>query len=379
MKIFPSSQIKLWDAVTIDAQNISSHELMERAAHACLTWVQHNYSIKKPFYIFCGNGNNGGDGLALTRLLIEENYDAKAVLLNSGGPYSNDAAINLKLLQQYAPQNILHWDESAWHDLSNDAIIVDAIFGTGLNRGLSGAVAGQVQALNKLSNTKISIDIASGLFTDMLCGADDIVFTANYTLSFQTYKRSFLHLESAKFVGKVEVLNIGLSKDFEAQAPTNFYTTDESHIHSIYRPRNPFSHKGTFGTAILVGGSYGKIGAIALSAKAALRSGAGKVFVQAPECGYNILQTFTAEAMFENAGKDFIEKINIVQDAVIGLGPGFGTNDVSVKAIEAFLNNYKRPLVIDADALNIISQNKEKLFSLIPENAVITPHPKEFE
>ena len=302
MKIFSSTQIRTWDAASIAEQNISSLELMERAVHACLQWVEQNFSNQKLFYIFCGNGNNGGDGLALTRLLIQNAYHTKAVLLNPHQAFSNDATANLKLLKEIAPQNIQDWENVDWTAISEDAIIIDAIFGTGLNRALEGEIARQIQSLNKLPNTKISIDIPSGLFTDKLSNADDTVFSADYTLSFQTYKRSFLHSESAKFTGKIEVLNIGLSKAFEEKTLTDFYTTDKKQIRSIYRLRKPFSHKGSFGTAVLVGGSYGKIGAIALSAKAALRAGAGKVFAQAPECGYQTLQTFVSEAMFECAG-----------------------------------------------------------------------------
>lgn len=379
MKIFSSAQIKEWDAATIREQDISSHELMERAAHACLTWIRNNFSEERAVYIFCGNGNNGGDGLALTRLLIEEAYNAKAVLLNPEKAFSPDAAANLKLLQEYSPQSILSWNDVDWNNITHDAIVVDAIFGTGLNRSLDGNIAAQIQSLNKLSNAKISIDIPSGLYADKLPGTDDTCFSANFTLSFGTYKRSLLHPEAARFAGSIAMLAIGLSKVFEERTAINLYATGIDNIRALYEPRNPFSHKGTFGTAVLAGGSYGKIGAIALSAKAALRAGAGKVFVQAPECGYNVLQTFVPEAMFESAGKNFVEKLQIDEGAVIGLGPGFGTDDDSAKAIEVFLRSYKDPLVIDADALNIIAQNKEKLFPLIPENTIITPHPKEFE
>ena len=379
MKIFSSAQIKLWDAATVAEQNISSLDLMERAVHACFEWIKAHFSSEQSFYIFCGNGNNGGDGLALTGLLIDEAYSAKAVLLHPEKSFSDDAAANLKRLRDYAPGNIVSYQNLDWTSVPKEAIIIDAVFGTGLNRALDGEIAAQIQALNQLSNTKISIDIPSGLFTDMLQNADDTVFSADYTLSFQTYKRSFLHSEAAKFCGQIEILDIGLSKNFEEKTPTNFYTTCLSNARAIYVSRNPFSHKGTFGTAILVGGSYGKIGAIALAAKAALRAGAGKVFVQAPECGYNPLQTCVPEAMYECAGKFFVEKINIEENAVFGLGPGFGTNEISANALEIFLRNYKNPLVIDADALNIIAQNKEKLLPLIPANSIITPHPKEFE
>lgn len=379
MKIFSSTQIKEWDAATIGEQDISSRELMERAAHACLNWFRNNFSKERAVYIFCGNGNNAGDGLALARLLIEEAYHAKAVLLNPGKAFSPDASANLKLLREYCPQSVLDWSDVDWKRISGDAIIVDAIFGTGLNRALDGAIAQQIRSLNKLFNTKISIDIPSGVSADSLANADDTCFSADFTLSFQTFKRSCLHLESARFAGRIEILNIGLSKAFEQRSLTHFYATGIDDICALYKPRDPFSHKGTFGTAILVGGSYGKIGAIALSARAALRAGAGKVFIQAPECGYNILQGFVPEAMFESAGKDFIERITTDKDTTIGLGPGFGTNDISVKAIGEFLKNHEKPLVIDADALNIIALNKEKLLPLVPKNSIITPHPKEFE
>lgn len=380
MKVFSANQIKEWDKFTVAEQDISSHELMERAAHACFSWLEQKYSSKNHFYIFCGNGNNGGDGLALARLLIEESYNAVAVLLNPEKVFSDDAQINLDLLKRYAPQNIIAWDNNfSPDDILSHGIIIDAVFGTGLNRILDGDVAAKIQLLNGLSNIKISIDIPSGIFADTLVNTYDICFSADYTLSFQGYKRSFLHPESAGFAGQIVLLDIGLSSLFESEKETDFYITDEKDILTKYKKRNPFSHKGTFGTAILVGGSYGKIGAIALSAKAALRSGVGKVFVQAPECGYDILQSFVPEAMFKNGGENYIDKIDPDQNAVIGLGPGLGTIGISATAIGTFLNNYKDPLVIDADALNIIAENKEKLLPLIPEKTIITPHPKEFE
>ncbi|MDE1191654.1 MAG: NAD(P)H-hydrate dehydratase [Arachidicoccus sp.] len=378
MKVFSSSQIREWDKATIEEQNISSHALMERAAHACLTWVKNNFSEKTQFYIFCGNGNNGGDGLALTRLLIEDTYDAKAILVNSDNNFSEDAKINLKLLEEYEPQHIANFSETLLHQIPQNAVIIDAIFGTGLNRNIDGAIAGRIELLNTLSCAKISIDIPSGLFTDTLPDEKSVIFKADYTLSFQVYKRSFLHPESAKYAGKIQILNIRLNTNFEEKTDSDFYTSDINFIRGFYKTRNPFSHKGTFGTAILVGGSYGKIGAIAMSTKAALRSGAGKVFIQSPQCGYEILQTLVPEAMFEPAGENYIEHITANENAVIGIGPGFGTDKKSVTALWSFLSEYTSPLVIDADALNIISENKN-LLSSIQENSIITPHPKEFE
>lgn len=379
MKIFSSTQIREWDVFTIQEQGLSSHELMERAARTCFEWMKKRFLREDYFYIFCGTGNNGGDGLALTRLLLAEGFCAKAFLLQEK-ELTIDTQKNVVLLRKVSAESLFIIEkEISIIDIPKNAIVIDALLGTGLNRALNGLAKEIIEKINLLPNKKIAIDIPSGLFPDKLPNADDACFSADWTLSFQTYKRSFFYPEAAKYTGVINVLDIGLSKDFSESNETTFFTLDEVTARSLYKPRNPFGHKGTYGTAVLVGGSYGKIGAIILSAKAALRAGAGKVFIQAPHCGYTIAQTSIPEAMFIAAGENFIDSIDIMEDVVRGIGPGLGTEPASRIALESFLRNNHEPFVIDADGLNIIAKNKEKLLPLIPEGSIITPHPKEFE
>lgn len=379
MKIFSSSQIKQWDIATINELGISSLELMENAAIACVSWLKARFQKEEHFYIFCGGGNNGGDGLAITRLLLEAGFPAQAFLLPNP-PLSIDTTQNVERLKTAFPETLFVVDEHIdINRISPKAILIDAIFGTGLNRPLDGLTQKVVAQINSLPNKKIAIDIPSGLFTDKLQGSNDTCFFADCTLSFQSYKRSFFFPEAAKYTGIIHILDIGLSEEFCLKNETSFFALDKNIVSSKYRPRKPFSHKGTFGTAVIVGGSYGKIGAIILSAKAALRAGAGKVFVQAPDCGYCAVQTSVPEAMFMNVGENIVDSIELMNGVVMGIGPGLGMELPSRIALESFLKNNICPVVIDADGLNIISKNKEKLLPFIPKGSIITPHPKEFE
>ena len=197
-------------------------------------------------------------------------------------------------------------------------------------------------------------------------------------MSFQFWKRSFLHPETGKFAGKVIILDIDLSKEFIDETTTQYFVIDDEMIKGIFKPRNEFSHKGTYGKAIIVGGSYGKIGAAVLATKSALKTGAGLTFTIAPNCGYEILQINCPEAMFISGGEKYIEEIEIQKDSVYGIGPGLGTESQTKEALMKFLEQPENPLLLDADALNNIAENQNNL-NLIPKNSVITPHPKEFE
>ena len=379
MKIFTAAQIKACDAFTIQEQNITSQDLMERAAHACFEWVYKNYSRDIPVLVVCGMGNNGGDGLALTRILLQEGFSAKAVVLKHTEQFSPDATQNFTLLHHLAPDNVQILTEGMFiTELPENVLLIDCLFGTGLNRPLEGWPAEFVREINELKNDKIAIDIPSGLPSDSLPAKDAAVIEAKHTLSFQFYKRSFLHQEAKVFTGHIHILDIGLSEKFTATTHSQYNTIDHEVIKSIYQPRNSFGHKGTYGKAMLIGGSYGKIGAIALSTKAALRSGAGLVFAQAPQCGYEILQASNPEAMFIPGGKDFIEQIDVEDKATVGIGPGFGRQPETKTALLSFLEQYNEPVVLDADALNILSE-KEDYLHLLTADTILTPHPKEFE
>lgn len=380
MKIFSSSQIKACDAFTIQGEGITSAALMERAATACYEWISRQYALDKPILVVCGMGNNGGDGLALARILLQNGFSAKAVILKSAGQFSADASYHLGLLHQLAPDNIRILEEGMFvTELAEDILIIDALFGTGLNRPLEGWPAAFVGELNELPNEKIAIDTPSGLPADSLPDPETAVVKATHTLSFQFYKRSFLHQEAAAYTGRVQLLDIGLSKEFTDATHSQYQAIGLETARKIYRPRNPSGHKGTYGKAVLIGGSYGKMGAIALSTRAALRSGAGLVFTHAPECGYTILQTLNPEAMFVPTGKNCTEHISVdLEQASIGIGPGLGKATETANALTYFIDEYKGPLVLDADALNILADHQDSLH-LLPADSILSPHPREFE
>lgn len=379
MKIFTARQIRECDAFTIQEEGIASAVLMERAAEACATWLLRNYDSATPVLVVCGMGNNGGDGLALTRILLQSGFSARVVMLKHTAQFAPDAAHNLTLLHQLAPENVSILEEGQFvSGLAEDILVIDALFGTGLNRPLEGWAAAFVRELNELPNTIIAIDVPSGLPADNLPDVTAAVIRAKHTLSFQLYKRSFLHSEAAVFTGLVHILDIGLSLQYINNTHSQYNIIDDATAVMLYRPRDPFGHKGTFGKVQLVGGSYGKMGAIALSTKAALKSGAGLVFTAAPASGYTILQILNPEAMFIAAGNDHVENIYAEEKAVLGIGPGMGQAPDTADALFRLLTNYEHALVLDADALNILA-SRDNALHLLPAHTILTPHPKEFE
>ncbi len=379
MKIFTARQIRECDAFTIQEEGITSADLMERAAEACAAWLSRQYNNNTPVLVVCGMGNNGGDGLALTRILLQQGYPARAVVLRHAAQFSADAAHNLTLLHQLMPENISILEPGQYlSTLSEDILIIDALFGTGLNRPLEDWPASFVQELNALPNILIAIDTPSGLPADSLPDPHAAVMRAKHTLSFQFYKRSFLHPEAAAHTGRVHLLDIGLSPQYITATHTQYYTIDAATAAALYKPRDPFGHKGSLGKVQLVGGSYGKMGAIALSTRAALKSGAGLVFTAAPASGNTILQVLNPEAMFIDAGKEVVEVIKAEEKAVLGIGPGMGQASETGAALLQFIRSAQGSLVLDADALNLVAAQKEMLH-LLPAYTIITPHPREFE
>lgn len=380
MKLFSAAQIKEGDQYTIQSYGMRSWELMERAASTVVHWLQTNMPADSLYMVLCGTGNNGGDGLAITRLLHAKGYAVKAFLLQWHDTLSEDCNTNYLLLKNLGNDLVTLVPKDTFiADIAPHIIIIDALLGTGLNRPTEGWLAQFVEHINALPNKKIAIDIPSGLSADSLPHANDTILHAAVTLSFQFYKQSFLHPESAPYVGQLQLLDIGIHPRFIHDTPTRHYITDIATIRSCFRKRNPFGHKGSFGHALLVGGSYGMMGAITLAAKACLRSGVGKVTVRIPSVGYTIMQSQVAEAMCQTSGDNFITSIenNIAAEAV-GIGPGMGTATATVATLEQFIENETRPFVLDADAINILSQKKELLHKL-PPLSILTPHPKEFD
>ncbi len=379
MKIFSAAQIRDCDAYTIQASGINSAELMERAAAKCVDWIKISFPKETLFVILCGTGNNGGDGLAIARLLHHRSYGVKAFLLRIGRELSNDCLTNLERLKRI-DENLVTIVEPDTYitDLPPHIVIIDAILGTGLSRPAEGWPGSFIAQVNKMPNRKIAIDMPSGLAADIVPDKESIVLRAQDTLSFQFYKRTFLHPESAIYAGNVHILDIGLDKAFIQATHTQYRVLGREEIVAVYKPREPYAHKGTLGNALIAGGSHGKIGAICLSARAALRAGTGLVTCLVPECGYEIVQAAVPEAMCLTSGREALEEITGWEKfPAIGIGPGMGTGEQTVKGLTAFIEACRQPVVLDADALNILAKHHE-LLAKLPKGSIITPHPKEF-
>lgn len=377
MKIFSSYQIKACDQFTIDNEFVSSLHLMEKAAQSCMDFIVHEFNKNETIYIFCGVGNNGGDGFALARLLYLKGFDVEVFIDKTQKKFSKDAQVNFANLKEVLGVSVSDFSDFKKETVSKASLIIDALFGLGLNRKIEGKSAEIIKLLNSIEAQKISIDLPSGIIADENLPDDAMVFQADITLSFQFYKKAFLHPETGKFCGRVEVLDIGLSKECIENTTVNNYVISDSCIFRIYQPREEFSHKGNFGKSCIVAGSFGKIGAAVLATKASTRSGSGLTFILAPKCGYDVLQTAVPEAIFLNGGIDFIQYFDLEEEYTYGIGPGLGNYSETKKSFLEFLKNYKNPLVLDADALNILSENSQNL-KLIPKKSIITPHPKEF-
>jgi NAD(P)H-hydrate epimerase len=380
MKILSAEQIRAWDQFTITNDPISSIDLMERAASKCFEWLEENNFLIYPFAIFCGKGNNGGDGLAIARMLANKGCTVSVYILEFGHKGTEDFQVNLARLHQYPSVNIQFiQDETNFHELSKDTIVIDALFGSGLTRPLDGITERLVEYINKSGCTVISIDIPSGMSVDKSSKGNPMI-RADHTLTFQCYKQAFLVAENAEFIGEVIILDIGLSSEYLSSFDAKFELIDDNIINSIYKPRNKFAHKGFFGQSLIIAGSYGKIGAAVLSSKACLRTGVGLLTCYIPKCGYEIMQTSLPEAMvMTDINSSMITKIDddVSKYDSIGIGPGLGTAPETRSAIKELFSVYKKPSVIDADGLNGLSMDKS--LSSLPSGSILTPHPKEFE
>ena len=388
MKILSAAQTRQLDQATLQAQGISSAQLMERAAGAFAEWF---FGILGPdeageILVLCGPGNNGGDGLAGARLLHATGYAVRVALLPAE-KQSADWQHNRQRLPAAVPVAEISGDNLP--EILPGTVVIDALFGTGLTRPLAGLAAAVVTHLNQARARVLAMDLPSGLFADASQPPDSAVVRAAHTVSFGAPKMAFLLPQNAEFVGKWHVEDIGLSESFISKTATPWHYTDAAVVAGALQARPKFGHKGTFGHALLLASSRGKIGAAVLAAGACLRGGVGLLTVRVPACGYDIVQTSVPEAMcLEDPQADFISELpDLTPYQAVAIGPGLGQAAASLAVLRRLLEEAAKPttkrsvplpLIIDADALNLLGQHRE-LLALLPENTVLTPHPKEFE
>lgn len=374
MKILSAEQIRKWDEFTILNEPVSSLDLMERAAAKCTAWIEERFE-NKAFKIFCGKGNNGGDGLAIARQLSEKNIFCDVYIIEPGSLGSDDFRANLHRLHSCPVPIHFIQHPDFFPEINENHFVIDALFGSGLNRPLEELSASLVQHINAASATVIAIDLPSGMFCDKATNTEAVI-KANYTLTFQTLKLCFLLPENEPFFGDVNVLDIGLLQAYLSAVHSVFNLVDIKLVRKIYKPRKKFSHKGTYGHALIIAGEKGKIGAAVMCTKACLRAGAGLASAVIPEEQFTIIQTALPEAMAMSHND--IETLEWTKYTTIGIGPGIGTEKEGATLLQDVLSHFDKPIIIDADALNIMSVNQELLTDL-PPGSILSPHPKEFE
>ena len=382
LKIFSSEQVREIDAFTIKNEPIASIDLMERAARSLFGFLQDQLDSSGSIKVFAGPGNNGGDGLALARMLAEANFQVEVFISRFSTRSSKDFQLNLDRLKLQNKVQIFElFKTEDFPGFNKSDIIIDAIFGSGLSKPLSGPYAAMVQHLNNSDAEIIAIDIPSGLFGEDNSGNEGShVIHAKTTLSIQFPKLSFMFTENQDYVGDWHIIPIGLHKDKIEQTETGNYLLTLDYLREIKRKRKRFSHKGTYGHSLLISGCYGRMGAAVLASKAALRSGTGLLTSHVPAKGIDILQAAVPEAMISVDQSEilFSKAPELSEYDAIGVGPALGCRSNSQKGLMELLNKAQKPMVIDADGINILAENQEMLRE-VPEYTILTPHPKEFE
>ncbi|MBR4534199.1 MAG: NAD(P)H-hydrate dehydratase [Bacteroidaceae bacterium] len=383
MKILTGGQFRELDLFTIQNEPVSSFQLMERASRAVTDEILRRYpnDVRRVF-VFAGHGGNGGDGLAVARMLAEAGRVVTAYLFNVRGQLNPDCEANRDLLSQRDDVQLVEiTSELVFPDLRPDDLVIDALFGTGLNKPLSGGFALVTKRLNQSRCTILSIDVPSGLLCeDNAYNDTSVVVRATLTLSIQLPKLAFFYAENQRYVGEFVLLPIGLSAEGLDAMKTHLWLTEESEVRSLLRRRPRFAHKGTMGNALLVAGSRGMAGAAILASRAALRSGVGKLTLQTPHACLDIMQTTVPEAVIQmDVDADIITSaIDASAYQAIGIGPGLGRSRYTGAALRDYLRQHVCPMVIDADAINLLSENREWLND-IPSESILTPHPKELD
>ena len=315
-------------------------------------------------------------------MLCDKGYDVCAYLFNVSGSLSEDCIINRKRLFDKKSKALIEvTQEFEPPQLEAGTLVVDGLFGSGLNKPLAGGFASLVKYINASPAQVVSIDIPSGLMTeDNTYNVRTNIIRANLTLTLQLPKLSFLFPENQMYIGRLKILDIRLSKQGIDKIDANYTLIEENDIRPRLLHRDPFAHKGKMGNALIIAGSYGMGGASVLATKACLRAGAGKVTTHTPKRNSLLLQISVPEAIiqFDREETIFSEAVDTEDFNAVGIGPGLGTSEQTAIAIIAQLRRTQCPIVADADAINVIANHRAWLQQL-PKGIIMTPHPKEFD
>jgi NAD(P)H-hydrate epimerase len=373
MKIFSIEQIQQWDDYTVNHEPIDSIELMERASFACFNWLNAKFTPSQSYTIFCGTGNNGGDGLAIARMLLLAGNSVNIYILE-GKHRTNNFEDNLSKFQN-SSKNLLFIDEVSEKSITIEGIVIDALLGSGLTRSLSGKMADLVHFINQNENTVISIDLPTGLFFDGTSNGN-VIIHASHTISFQTMKLAFLMPENNQFIGDVHLLDIGLHQKYYEETESIYNTIDSKFVRLIFKPRNQFTHKYNFGHSLIFAGSKNMMGAALLCTKACLRAGSGMVTLHTEENNQSVVPIALPEAITTT-----LNNLEIISNkkTAIAIGPGLEISDLNKELLYNLLNSSTLPLVIDATALNILSKEERVLSNSFKIHVILTPHTGEFE
>jgi hydroxyethylthiazole kinase-like uncharacterized protein yjeF len=383
MKIFTAAQIHELDKYTIENEPVKSVDLMERSAKAITSAIMEEWTEATPVVVFAGPGNNGGDALAVARLLANANYDVSVYLFNIHNQLSDDCQLNKQRVVEMGTK--IKFTEINMNfeppEMTPQTLIVDGLFGSGLNKPLVGGFASLVKYINQSHAKVVAIDLPSGLMCeDNTYNVKSNIIRADLTLTLQQKKLSMLFADCQQYIGRLRVLDIRLSPKYIAETDANYNIIEESDIRRMLLRRNDFVNKGVMGTALIIAGSYGMAGAAVLTTKACLRSGAGKVIAHTPRQNYNIMQTSVPEAVLQIDHEEtyFSESINTDKYDAVGMGPGLGQNENTAIALIGQLRRTQCPIVVDADGLNILA-NHQAWMQQLPKGIIMTPHPREFD
>lgn len=381
MKVFTTAQIKDWEQYTLRHEQSTALHLMERAAQAFSGWLKSRYpAAPSVCIVLCGTGNNGGDGMAIARLLHEAGWNVEIMVADFSSRHSPEFVHQLGLLEAYPNLSIRSFKKASEIPVfPQDCILVDALLGIGLSRPIEGELMQLINRINDFARPVLAVDMPTGLFAEAHTPHTGVV-KATYTLTFESPRLAFFFPENADYVGEWDVRSIGLTQAYKQHTSSDFEYLTRDEARQLLRHRKKFSHKGSFGHSLLIAGGEGKMGAAVLAAKACLRAGAGLLTVRTPGYGLEIMQSSVPEAICDvDAAPGVWSHCPDVQCyTAIGVGCGIGTADDTAVALERLLRQSQVPMVLDADALNLLARHPH-WWSLIPKGSLLTPHPKEFE